>query len=156
MSNAAKAYVLKNNDYKLMSRTGKNLARVSELEMWAQAMGIAPAQVADISRIYDSKKEHTAELNEISDKIVTLQTLALKSYNTGDMDSFNRYSTAAKVFYPSNGDDLRYVYDKVNQLQGKSFMTEFEKAIYTVYQRPDNKARPFITTPNVPEASKGR
>lgn len=156
MSNAAKAYVLKNNDYKLMSRTGKNLARVSEMEMWAQAMGIAPAQVADISRIYDSKKEHTAELNEISDKIVTLQTLALKAYNSGDMESFNHYNTAAKVFYPSNGDDLRYVYDKTNQLQGKGFMTEFEKAIYNVYQRPDNKARPFITTPNVPEASKGR
>lgn len=156
MSNAAKAYVLKNNDYKLMSRTGKNLARVSELEMWAQAMGIAPAQVADISRMYDAKKEHTAELNEISDKIVTLQTLALKAYNTQDMDSFNRYNMAAKVFYPSNGDDLRYVYDKVNQLQGKSFMTEFEKAIYNVYQRPGQESKPFIVTPNVPEASKGR
>lgn len=156
LSNASKAYVLKNNDYKLMSKTGKNLARVSEYEMWAQAMGIAPAQVADISRMYDAKKEHTAELNEITDKIVTLQSLAIKAYNTGDIDSFNRYNLAAKVFWPTNGDDLRYVYDKVNQLQGKSFMTEFEKAIYSVYQRPGQEKKPFIVTPNVPEASKGR
>ena len=156
MSNAAKAYVLKNNDYKLMSKTGKNLARVSEMEMWAQAMGIAPAQVADINRIYTAKKSHTNELNEIVDRIVTLQTLAVKSYNTGDVDSFNRYNLAAKVFWPNNADDLRYVYDKVNQLQGKSFMTEFEKAIYNVYQRPGQDKKPFIVTPNVPEASKGR
>ena len=124
--------------------------------MWAQAMGIAPAQIADISRMYDSKKNHTAELNEITDKIVTLQTLATKAYNTGDIDSFNRYNLAAKVFWPTNGDDLRYVYDKVNQLQGKSFMTEFEKAVYNVYQRPGQDKKPFIVTPNVPEASKGR
>lgn len=156
MSNAAKAYVLKNNDYKLMSKTGKNLARVSELEMWAQAMGIAPAQVGDINRMYTAKKEHTAELNEIADKIVTLQVLATKAYNTGDVDSFNKYNLAAKVFWPNNGDDLRYVYDKVNQLQGSGFMTEFEKAIYNVYQRPGQEKKPFIVTPNVPEASKGR
>ena len=156
LSNAAKAYVLKNNDYKLMSRTGKNLARVSEMEMWAQAMGIAPAQVADINRIYESKRNHTKELDEITDKIVTLQTLALKAYNTGDVDSFQKYNLAAKVFWPNNGDDLRYVYGKVNQLQGKGFLTEFEKAIYKVYQRPGQENRPFITTPTLPEASKGR
>jgi hypothetical protein len=84
LSNATKAYIAMNHYNTLMSRSGKALAQVTNSELFFQAIGIPPADVSDLNKLYVTKQDYEKRIKELTTEVRLYQLKASDAYAKGD------------------------------------------------------------------------
>jgi hypothetical protein len=113
LSNLDKAIIAKNNHNYIMSKAKQPIARATDSEIFFQAVGIPPAEVADYYRLLDSKKDHTKHLNNVTNTYKNIQVMATTAYNKGDKESGDRYvAMLNSITRGMSIEDYNYVIEK--------------------------------------------
>lgn len=88
LRNIEKAYIAYNSRYRTLSKDGDRNVRVNFSELVAQALGMPPAEQADLNKLYSTKKHHFDVLKNLAKTIGTLQVDAAIALNKGDMERY--------------------------------------------------------------------
>ena len=91
LSNLDKALIAHNNHNFIMSKAKEPIAKASNGELYFQAIGIPPAEVADFYRMTESRQEHKKSLDRIVVTYKNMQLKTMESLKAGDKESAEKY-----------------------------------------------------------------
>lgn len=91
LSNLDKALIAHNNHNFIMSKAKEPIAKASNGEIYFQAIGIPPAEVADFYRMTESRQEHKKSLDRIVVTYKNMQLKTMESLKAGDKESAEKY-----------------------------------------------------------------
>lgn len=117
MRNATKAYIAHLHDNVLQSNKGDDIAQLSNAEVIWQALGVAPVEVVEMSKLYKSSKDHFDTLRELTNIIATQQQRAINAYLEGDKELAHKLSDSAMSLMPTNAGDRDFVLKNLQKEQ---------------------------------------
>ena len=160
LSNATKAYLAFNNNNIVTSNGGANLYRASNAELVALALGIAPAQQADINRIYEARKDHMSVLKETADAVSYYTRQYSRDMNMGKTEeAMASLATAKSLMAKVSRGDYKTVEGLVRKQIGSDdqTITLLEKYLYETMELPTTSMeKPGIVTKSIKESQEGR
>lgn len=145
LRNVDKAYIAYNHGSKIQTRAGADTARVNQYELFAQAIGMPSAEVADLEKVLQNKKDHFETLKRLSKLINEQQVAYVTALNTGDSRRAESILKTIQALYPTNSGDLDFVLKETRD-SVYPFDTRLEKEIAKYLQTKEfGVKQPLIT-----------
>jgi hypothetical protein len=151
--NVTKAYYVAQGNNILRDRKGQPVAELSTPEIWAQAVGLAPAAAYDYYSLIDSKRAYFRALDDIAAMVMDTQKKIVQARNAGDLERVDKLSKALQLMWPQNYGDFMHVKRQVTR-NLFPYDTEFQKALVEYTMKPANYSKPLMTTTPIPLPAK--
>lgn len=147
--NATKAYYVMQGNNVLKNRKGEPIAELSNPEIWAQAVGLAPTAAYDAYQLIGSRRAHYQALEEIATMVFQTQKRILEARQRQDEDAALRMEAALQLMFPVNYGDHMHVKRLVRE-KIAPYDTQFQKMLIDHAMSGANFNKPFaVTTPDV-------
>ena len=133
LRNIEKAYIAYNVQNHIMSKEGSPLARLSDAEVFAQALGMPAAELADVNKIEAVRKNHFDVLRNLARNLNQMQVQAQVYLQQDKVEEFQEVHNSIRAIISTMPlSDWEFVQQELRD-KVYPYDTKLEKAIATTF-----------------------
>jgi hypothetical protein len=135
INNAHKVYIATKNFNTMKSKSGRNQYELTQLELWAESIGIASVDKYELDKMFTSRLEYEKSLKDVGKEIGKQLMYANTALNTGDKDAFNYRMSVIKGVLDAHREDMTAYRFLLRETFRSEMGTQLQRELITALQR---------------------